>query len=394
MKRIIFINAHWNHLLMNTPNYYVYSIKAPQKYATLFNKLIERNDVEVLSYVSQRGNIIPLTLNKFHFTWHSLLEAQYVLKKQKLENKIRLFCDINEIQEDDVVIAFVHSRGGADDFEKMKGKKVVHLNQYQFHHVSELNNILPFADEFILEANVINDQNYISKAKLPQHYKFTTIPYIAGERFVKVKPFKIRKNKAVATGTIGICSNIDYQNFYNTSLCHKMRKVVYDRRDELNSYMDIFISPYSENKKILKVRDGESLVTRYIKKLYNATIAGQGKQKGYFSFNIVDKYNEYMMAYVPEEIVGLPAIGAFESMACGCAFIGLNHHMYTDLGLVPGTHYVEYDGTIENLKSVIRYYQNHIEELELIANAGYDFVRSNLNAGKITEMFVEKIFSK
>ena len=51
-------------------------------------------------------------------------------------------------------------------------------------------------------------------------------------------------------------------------------------------------------------------------------------QKKYFSFDIVEKYNEYNYVFVGEEsITGLPGIGVFEAILCGCRPI-INDYCY------------------------------------------------------------------
>ena len=84
------------------------------------------------------------------------------------------------------------------------------------------------------------------------------------------------------------------------------------------------------------------------------------------------------MFVCPEELVGMPGIGFVEGMACGCAYIGLNHDMYRCLGLEPGIHYITYDGTLEDLRKVILYYKQRPEEVKNIADTGCRYVRKNL----------------
>ena len=388
MKRIIFINAHWNHLLMNSAWNYFYKINPPQKYSKLFAELLKDENVEVLNYISKRGNIIPHTLNRFHFRIHSLLEAKFIFRKNGFGKKIKNITSLNEIKDSDTIIAFVHSRLGADDIQLMRGKKIVNLNQYQLHSYEKLNKVLPYADAFMLEADVFKDGNYIMSAQLPQSYQFCLIPYLVADRFKSTVPFSERNNKAVATGTIGICSNADYVRFYGTNLCHKMRKVIYDNQQELAPYIDSYISPYIENSKMKQIHGEMFGLKRYFNIIYNYYIGKVGKQTKYFSFNIVEKYNEYQMAVVPEEIVGIPAIGAFEAMACGCALIGIKHQMYDDLGLTPGKHYITYDGSCEDLKRTISYYQVHINELQKIAEQGCKFVNEHFRSKQILNRFI------
>ena len=121
-----------------------------------------------------------------------------------------------------------------------------------------------------------------------------------------------------------------------------------------------------------------------------------GQQKQYYSFDMVEAFNDYKMCIVGEEILGVPGIGFVEGMACGCAYIGLDSPMYTDLGLIPGKHYITYDGTIENLKKVIEYYQadEHQEELEKIAKTGCEYVRENFRGDKVAKKLIDDLIEQ
>ena len=94
--------------------------------------------------------------------------------------------------------------------------------------------------------------------------------------------------------------------------------------------------------------------------------------------------------------MGVPGIGYVEGMACGCAYIGLDSPMYRDLGLIPGVHYISYDGTKEGLKQVIEYYQQeeHQEELERIAKIGSEYVRENFMGNKVANNLLESLIKQ
>ena len=121
-----------------------------------------------------------------------------------------------------------------------------------------------------------------------------------------------------------------------------------------------------------------------------------GRQKKYYSFNMVEKFNDYKMCLVGEEIMGIPGVGFVEGMACGCAYIGQNKGYYEDYGMQEGVHYIGYDGTIENLKAKISYYQmpEHQEELEHIAKTGCEFVRKNFCGSVIAERLMNALIQE
>lgn len=392
MKRIILVNAHCNHLLMNTWWFYTFGIKAPAKYQFLFKKLLERNDTEVVNLMTNMGCCYPWSYRILKPMWRVKMECKSILRKNGLQNKVICVDNIKDIRPDDVALLFVHSCGGADRISELPCRKVVHLNQYQCHPIAELTQTLPYADEFMLEANVFHKGNYINQVKSIKAKKIHIVPYIVGDRFQYKTPFAQRKNKAVATGTIAkFEEDNDYTSFYDTHYLHKMRVEIYNHKEELLPYLDAYVSPYLESKKMFSVPKNMPKIMKGIVRLLNLCLYRPGAQKSYFSFDIVKKYNEYRMAVVPEEIVGIAPIGAFEAMACGCALIGINHTMYTDLGLVPGTHYVAYDGTLTGLKETIAYYQVHENELETIARAGCEFAHANFNKERVTDTFFNKL---
>ena len=99
------------------------------------------------------------------------------------------------------------------------------------------------------------------------------------------------------------------------------------------------------------------------------------------------------MHVVGEEILGIPGIGYVEGMACGSAYIGLDSPMYRDLGLIPGVHYIAYDGTKEGLRSIIEFWQRpeNQAELEAIAKRGCDFVRTNFRGDKVASELLSSL---
>jgi glycosyltransferase involved in cell wall biosynthesis len=113
--------------------------------------------------------------------------------------------------------------------------------------------------------------------------------------------------------------------------------------------------------------------------------------KEYHSFDIVDTYNNYRMFVSPEETIGQPSINAIEGMACGCAYVGRDDPMYTDLGFTKGVHYVAYDGTIEDLARVIGYYQSRPDELARIAEAGRALVTERFRPDRALQAFVKNL---
>ena len=97
-----------------------------------------------------------------------------------------------------------------------------------------------------------------------------------------------------------------------------------------------------------------------------------------------------------EETTGSPAIGFVEGMACGCAYIGNSTiGCYEDSGMKEGLHYIGYDGSLEDLVRKIQYCQSevHQEELERIANAGYEFATNHFIANSVAENLFNQLIA-
>ena len=99
------------------------------------------------------------------------------------------------------------------------------------------------------------------------------------------------------------------------------------------------------------------------------------------------------MCLVGEEILGVPGIGFVEGMACGGAYLGQRLGYYEDYGMVEGVHYIGYDGTLDDLKSKIVYYQQpeNQGELERIALAGYEFAEEHFRGDSVARYLVTRL---
>jgi hypothetical protein len=223
------------------------------------------------------------------------------------------------------------------------------LNDINFNYFTSETNISKNSDFFIKYFGKFNKDTIV-------------LPYVYQNRFKNITPFKHRKNLAIATGTfVRDHKNKEMQDFFGSSILQPMRLAIYDKKDSLVQYIDSYLNDFKD-------------WDRYRDK--------------YMSFDIVAKYNEYKMSIIPEEIIGLPAIGFVESMACGCAYRGIDSPMYRDIGLIPGEHYIAYNGTLEGLKKVIDYYQTHNDELEKIAETGCLYVHEKFNEETVAANFI------
>ena len=221
--------------------------------------------------------------------------------------------------------------------------------------------------------------------------QYLVIPFVFADRFKLVKPFDQRLNKAVSVGTVTYPSYI--VKYYGHDCLQPARKQVYDNAEELTPWVDCFNSDYLEDTKASAVDKHDSKIIKIFKRLHDKFFVGH--QKKYYSFDMVEKFNDYKMCVVGEEVIGLPGIGFVEGMASGCAYIGQTVGYYEDYGMKEGVHYIGYDGTLDDLKAKISYYQQpeHQQELETIAKVGCDFVRSHFNGRAAAESLLNNLLN-
>ncbi len=391
--RIIFVNLHENGFFVRTLANMLTFKRAITKHAFILKWLLE-NDIEVLNYITPGCSGLPtkflrdLARNAFTQKWIS----KFVLRRNKFPaRRIKMITDCSGIEKDDIVIYY----GTFDDsqFEtinKVKGIKIV--DQIHFYGDKDKAEIMRDKDirYYMYEVDLRKYSKLFQKNYSWFDGKYIERPYAFEDRFINKKPLNFRKNKAVAMGTLTKCLLSEFIETYDTEYYQPHRKMIMDHASEMEEYIDSYISEFQEipRKQILKT---DFIAVKIYKKFYNAFNAG--KQKQYFSFNMVDKYNEYKMFICPEDVNGSYGIGTIEGMACGCAMIGWDYGAFEDMGMVAGKHYISYNGTIEDLKEKIKYYQmeEHQEELERIARIGCEYVRNNYSQEKVAERYYNNL---
>ena len=244
---------------------------------------------------------------------------------------------------------------------------------------------------------MFNETNLQSSSELfRRYYDVPDIPWVAhpfvfAERFKQIKPFSERQNKAFSVGTITYKPHKEFIDTYGDPCDQPVRKFVKDNPEYFKDTIDCYSEDYLEQGDRLEIKPKDLPPVKLYKKIRNRFT--MGRQKKYFSFDMVEKFNDYKMHIVGEEILGVTGIGYVEGMACGSAYIGLDSPMYRDLGLSPGVHYISYDGTKEGLRETIEFWQKpeNQGELEKIADAGCQFVRENFRGDKVAENLINNI---
>lgn len=387
MQRFIFVNLHGNEFLVKTLNKIIFKQSVAIKHKYLLDYLLNRDDIEVCTYINSKG--FSLSYSHAHLVpkWLVKLEHKYALKKNGIPaNKISILTREEQIKENDIVILYNY-----------------YENHYAFKNrpnclivVSHLHFNTSNAENMkALDPDVLyNEANFQHGSKIYNHYygwykkDFVVIPFVFADRFQSQKKFSERQTKCFSTGTVTYMHNIT--PFYGDPCAQPARKQIMTHQEELKDFVDCYNSDYLEDTERRKMKSS-NLLARIYNNVYSKLFSG--RQKKYYSFNMVEKFNDYKMCLVGEEIMQIPGVGFVEGMACGCAFIGQTIGYYEDFGMKDGVHYIGYDGTIDDLKQKILYYQQpeHQEELERIAKTGCEYVRKNFCGPVIAEKLTNRL---
>lgn len=385
--RVVFVNLHASWMLLKNSAVLIFKNSAALKHKYILDYLLDNPEIEVASYLNDRafsiythgGDLCQKFLNLF-----APLEHKWILKKNGIDpKKITVIKSAKDIKADDIVILYNLFTGTFRGLEDIKAHKVIsflhfHGREDDYGRIKESG-----ASEIINEVDLSKTCDLFKKYYPIKDMPWTIIPFVPAERFRPIKKFSERTNKAFSVGTITYKKHKEFLDVYGDPCDQPIRKAVKDNPEFFKDTVDCYSSDYNEDDEVKVVKPGDNKLMALYKKVYNRL--HNGRQKKYFSFDMVEKFNEYKMHIVGEEILGIPGIGYVEGMACGSAYIGLDSPMYRDLGLIPGVHYIAYDGTKEGLKETVEYWQRpeNQEKLEEIANAGYHFVRDNFNGSKV-----------
>jgi hypothetical protein len=241
---------------------------------------------------------------------------------------------------------------------------VFHLSHYFVLSSQKADNIRSLPNAWLAGDSDVRENTYFRNFFGWYDKPFLVLPFSVTPRFKVKRAYSDRKPLCVATGSYhdltresGPHLYADYVRASGHTSYHPIREVLYARRVELGDTIQVNVSPfrdYSAKKGSLRILLGHFLVS----------------QKKYFAVDIVDLYNAHRLAVVGEELVGFPALGAFEAMACGCTLIA-KEECYRGLGLRAFEHFIPYDGSLESLLKAIR---NADARYETVAVNGTAFV--------------------
>lgn len=394
MKRIVFVNLHADWMLLETAEVHIFKYSKAIKHGYLLKYLINHSEYEICNYVNDRAatlisggsDRLHTFLNLFaRWEWNAVYRWNGIPK-----DKITTIKDIRDIHEDDIVILYNVFRNNFRQVSNIQAFKAVSL--LHFHgKEGEAKRIKDAGINCLISETNLSKTSDIFNRYYDLNLPWVVHPFVYAQRFVNKTPFEDRKNMAFATGTITYKLHPEFIEVYGDPCDQPRRKQIKDNPEFFADTIYCTSSDYYEDSAVKEVQKKDNRLVRLYKNLHNRFFAG--KQKKYFSFNMVDAFNSYKMCIVGEEILGVPGIGFVEGMACGCAYIGIDSPMYRDVGLIPGVHYITYDGTKEDLRRVIEYYQmdEHQAELEQIAKTGCEYVRTHFNGDAVAEKLLHDL---
>lgn len=387
--RVVYVNLHTNVFMVKELHKIILNKPKMDKHRFALDGLIE-NGISVANLVTLEGTTLKSKL--FRTITRNLLfrkiEAEWVLKKNNIPlDKIEVITDPNDIEESDIIIMYSHFNDLKECAElKLAGRTIVDLCHIygDAETADKIAKIDP--DYFMYEVNLQKYSAIYRKNYSWFHGEIINRPYAFKERFKSMTPFRERKRKAVAMGTVTVCNKPDFVSFYGSNIYQPQRKKIMDGADKIEKYVDSHISFFDSSQKSNEQKKIGPIAK--IIKVYN-----YGRQKEYFSFDMVQKYNEYMMFVCPEDIHGSYGIGVLEGMASGCALLGTSYGGYEELGLEAGRDYIQYDGSIEDLAAKIEYYtrDDKLPELERIANSGRDYIIRNYSEKAVKQRYCDSL---
>ena len=391
--KFVIYRPHANVVYKNTVKNLFLRRRAPNKYSLFFDYLLQSKCklylstrleqpitfLQLIKNLLDRINLMLwLKFNRIHS------DSIEIISTIKNVNKCDVFYTLfyeNLSHEKNIIAHNAHSL--AKSIGAINIFKIVNMTHYFYNVDLGSKNLKEFAPDLLIAENDLEKNSSFYKTFFKNiEAPFRAVSFVPAARFLKKNDFHHRKNKMVATGTITYkVQDTNFNGFFNVDELQPLRRLLYERKNEYLKEMDCLISDLNATRMGTK--------TFYEKILEG--IRNQYPQKDYFNKDVVSIYNGYRMFCVTEEVADLPAIGFVEGMACGCVFIGIDNPMYTDLGLLPGVHYISHDGTIGDLMAKVSYYQMNEGDLSRIADAGHEFVHQKLTAKIVYEKFMSEV---
>jgi hypothetical protein len=410
--KIVFYNPHkiW---FKETVRGFKAKTRQQKKYDYLIDEhLLSNNEIFFFIDQSQKADLFngPLFFlnNNFIEFWIWILLSRIPIKN------VRLINSLERLSHKDAVILFAYGHFNFNDqnkilnsksivnkLNKSEAKKIIHISHFGY-NTSYLANSL----REINKLTIVSECDLKATSKLfNKHFKWykddvCILPYVPETRFKSLIKFEDRSNKVLAYGTLTHpMTDTDFLEVYPKGILQPMRQELYLNKEKLKNILDCNITPIGEN-----IQNTPTLIKRIISRLLidfltlkdvlNKILISNknidiSKDRAIFKKDIVQEMNRYKYAVVPEEIIGIPAISAFEAMKCGCVLIGHGNGIYESLGMQAYIHYFPYNGTISGLEKALSKLNSDVKLAKLISERGKKFSDDLLNQKAVFSKFLK-----
>ena len=313
------------------------------------------------------------------------------LRQNDLTNRADIHWSIDTIKDRSALYLFSY-KNCVGSFDQRRSTissfrhALINLSHYFIRTREKAENIDKLPNACLVTDSDLDQNDYFRKfftASLPK----IVLPFAVNERFVAKRPLAQRDAKCAATGSFHNLRNetpqfyyCDFMELFQTNTYHPLRKMLFEKKDELSNWIDCRISPYRE------ISDNKGPVAK-LRRLLGLDMV----QAEYFSFNIVDFYNQHRFAIVGEELSGAPAVGFFEAMSCGNVTLGQRGSFYDGLGLEPELHYLPHDGTIAGVLAQLEKANADFERVRRISEAGLTYVAAHCTPASVWDAFERRL---
>lgn len=380
---VVLYNPHVDDFLAEPPHFRLLKRRPLKKYGFFIDEALRNGrEVQVLVDGTASAFIPEQLFHKFPALLRRLVAELEYKRWFRINNFNSLVKRVSapKAKSDEVVLAFSYKAATGDfslrrDLLSKYKAVVFHLSHYFILTKEKSDHLNTLDNAWLAGDSDITDIAYF-KQSFPWYQKeFLILPFCVAPRFMMRKNFIDRQDRCVATGSFHDLEQEQppekfayYRSVAQATTYHPVRKEIYERAKSLSNLIECKVSPYRQYVSGSKLR---RLISHFL-------VA----QKSYFSIDIVDLYNDYRFAVVGEELSGFPALGALESMACGCTLIA-DKKYYEKLGLIPHQHYIPYEGTVKSLVETMHVHQANCSDE--IATTGANFVVRHFNSTSVFE---------
>lgn len=391
---VTYLNPHADDFCAAPISFSLVKRRALKKYRYLLDEPIKRGqkvdvfiDGTLSSIVTQSiFNRLPKFIRYFILR----VELHFWLKLNNFKDKITIHYSPDSITDKSVLYMFAYKNCTGYFDRRIQGiecfrLKIINLSHYMIRTREKGQNCAKLSNvTFTSEADVSSHRFFVRF--FGSRRNVITLPFMVEDRFKLDKELSTREKKCAATGSFHALEYErprefykDFRSYFGLDYYHPLRKAIYDNRSSLGEFFISKISPYREAGRF-------SRLLSFLQKF-------DLSQKKYFSFNIVDFYNSCVFAIIGEEAHGLPAVGAFEAMACGCVLVGEEPY-YTSIGMVAGEHYLAHGGELSDVLDVIKNKRDKTDELHRISMAAVKYVENHCQATGLYDRFVSEVSSR